>query len=167
MEFFHNTPGKGQAVVQTKLRNLLSGSQTEARFNSTEEVAEADVYVYKATYLYSDADGYHFMNSDNYEQIAIQEDILGTDVMYLQDQMPVDIMNYNDAPIGVTLPSTVVLTITETEPELKGATASNSPKPATTDTGLNLTVPPFIKEGEKVIVNTSDGTYMSRADSSS
>lgn len=165
MEFFHNTPGKGQAVVQTKLRNLLTGSQTEVRFNSTESVQEADVFSYKATYLYSDGDGYHFMNSENYEQVALTEELLGDALYYLQEQMQVDITTYNQDPIGVQLPATVVLTVEETEPELKGATASNSPKPAKTDTGLSLSVPPFIKQGERIVVNTSDGSYISRSDS--
>ncbi|RMG43089.1 MAG: elongation factor P [Candidatus Dadabacteria bacterium] len=164
MEFHHNSPGKGQAVVQTKLRNLLNGTQTEVRFNSTESVEEADVFSFKATYLYSDGDGYHFMNSDNYEQFVISSDILGDDIYYLQDNSEVEVTTYNNSVIGVKLPSTVILTVAETEPELKGATASNSPKPARTDTGLSLTVPPFIKEGEKIVVNTQDGSYVSRAD---
>lgn len=165
MEFQHVTPGKGQAVVQTKLRNLINGTQTDVRFNSSESVEEADVFSFKATFLYSDSEGYYFMNSDNYEQMMISEDLLGDGKFYLQDQMGVSITTYNDEPIGVELPQTVVLTVEETEPELKGATASNSPKPAVTDTGLNLTVPPFIKQGEKIVVNTESGTYMSRADS--
>ncbi len=165
LEFVHNTPGKGQAVVQTKLRNLINGSQTDVRFNSNEEVSEADVFSFKATYLYADGDGYHFMNSDNYDQLTLQEDLLGDAVYYLQDQMQVGITTYNEEPIGIELPASVVLTIEETEPELKGATASNSPKPAITDTGLKLSVPPFIKQGEKIVVNTAEGKYVSRADS--
>lgn len=164
LEFFHNTPGKGQAVVQTKLRNLLNGSQTEVRFNSTEEVKEADVFTFKATFLYKDGEGYHFMNSDTYEQMPISADVLSDSVYYIQDQMAVTITSYNGEPIGVELPSTVVLTVEDTEPELRGATASNSPKPATTDTGLQLNVPPFIKIGEKIVVNTEKGEYVSRAD---
>ncbi|MDC0357706.1 elongation factor P [Oligoflexia bacterium] len=164
IEFFHNTPGKGHAIVQTKLRNLMTGTQTEVRFNATEDVDLADIFSYKATYLYCDGDGYHFMNTESYEQLAITADLLGDGVYYLQDQMEVAITNFDGAPIGIDLPQTVILTIAETEPELRGATASNSPKPATTDTGLNLTVPPFVKIGEKVVVNTEDGRYISRAD---
>ncbi len=164
MEFQHVTPGKGNAVVQTKMRNLLNGTQTDVRFNSSETVEEADVFSFKATYLYSDNTGYHFMNADNYEQLLLSEELLGDGKYYLQDQMEVSITTYNDDPIGVELPQTVILTVAETEPELKGATASNSPKPATTDTGLQLTVPPFVKEGERIVVNTESGTYMTRAD---
>ena len=165
MEFFHNTPGKGQAVVQTKLRNLLTGSQTDARFNSTEEVEEADVFILKAQYLYKDGDTYHFMNTSSYEQFSMNSETLGDAVYYLQEEMEIDVTTYNNDPIGVTLPPSVVLTIVETEPELKGATASGSPKPAKTNTGLTLSVPPFIKQGEKIIVNTDEGKYISRADS--
>lgn len=167
MEFTHVTPGKGQAVVQTKLRSLISGTQTEVRFGSTESVDVADVYSFKATYLYSDGDGYYFMNTQNYEQLNLSPELLGSDVNFLQEQMEVEITTFEENPIGVKLPQNVVLTIIETEPELKGATASNSPKPAITDTGLSLSVPPFIKQGEKIIVSTDTGQYVSRADSSS
>lgn len=164
LDSFHNTPGKGQAVVQMKMRNLLTGLQTESRFNSTADVEEADVFTFKATYLYEDSFGFHFMNSDNYDQVALSRDLVGEQVPYLQPELQVTITLYNDSPIGIQLPSTVILTVAETEPELKGATAANSPKPAKTDTGLTLTVPPFIKIGEKIVVNTEEGTYMGRAD---
>jgi elongation factor P len=164
MDFHHHTPGNLRAMVQTKLRNLLSGNQTEVRFSSTEELEEADVLSTKATYLYSDSTGNHFMLSDSYEQISIVDDVLADAKYYLQEQMEVDVLLYMSNPISVGLPATVVLTIAETEPELKGATASNSPKPAKTDTGLQLSVPPFIKEGERIVVGTADGKYISRAE---
>lgn len=164
MDFHHVTPGKGQAVVQTKLRNLLTGNQTEVRFSSTEDVEMADVFSSKANYLYKDGSDYNFMDSNSYEQFSLSEEFLGDDKFYIQENMEVGITVFNDSPIGIELPTTVTLTVTETEPELKGATASNSPKPATTDTGLQLSIPPFIKEGERIIVNTTDGSYVSRAD---
>jgi elongation factor P len=164
MDFHHHTPGNLRAMVQTKLRNLLSGNQTEVRFSSTEELEEADVLSTKATYLYSDSTGNHFMLSESYEQISIEDDVLADAKYYLQEQMEVDVLLYMSNPISVGLPATVVLTIAETEPELKGATASNSPKPAKTDTGLQLSVPPFIKEGERIVVGTADGKYISRAE---
>lgn len=164
MEFFHNTPGKGRAVVQTKLRNLLNGTQTEVRFGSTEEVEEADVFLYKAQYLYREGEQFVFMNNDSYEQFGISAETLGDALYYLQDNMEVEITTFNQEPIGVALPQTVILTVVETEPEIKGATASNSPKPAVTDTGLSLSVPPFIKQGERIVVNTETGEYLSRAD---
>jgi len=163
MAFNHNMPGKGGAIVQTKLRNLLNGTQTEVRFNSTENVEKADVSTFGATYLYSGMDGYHFMNTDTYEETILSEDVMGDGKYYLHDEMPVTIMVYGEQPIGVEFPTTVILTVTETEPELKGATQTSSYKPAKTDTGLSLGVPPFIKEGEKIVVNTDDGSYVSRA----
>lgn len=164
MDFHHHTPGNLRAMVQTKLKNLLSGSQAEVRFSTTEEIEEADVLTFPATYIYSDNDGFHFMNSETYEQFLITREILGDTMYYLQDEMKVDIMTYNGEPISVTPPQTVVLTIEETEPEIKGATATNSPKPAKTETGLTLTVPQFVKIGDKVVVNTEEGKYLSRAD---
>lgn len=151
-------------MVQTKLRNLLNGNQTEVRFSATEDVPEADVMTSRATFLYKDMEGYHFMYTENYEQFTMNEDTLGDAVYYILDQMDVDITAYEGNPIGIQLPTTVVLTIEETAPELRGATASNSPKPAKTNTGLSLSVPPFIKIGDRVVVSTEEGKYMSRAD---
>lgn len=164
IDFRHHTPGNLRAMVQTKLRNLLSGTQTETRFSSTEDIPEADVVTSPATYLYADGDGYHFMNSSTYEEVTINSEVLGDGIYYLQDQMAVEVTLYNGEPIGINLPSTVVLTVQETEPELRGATASNSPKPAKMDTGLTITVPAFIKIGDRVVVNTAEGKYLSRAD---
>jgi elongation factor P len=163
MDFHHHTPGNLRAMVQTKLRNLLSGNQTEVRFSSTEDLEEANVITAAATYLYSDATGYHFMFKESFEEVTLSEEMLGDGKYYLQDQMEVDITNYDESPIGVSLPQTVTLTIEETEPGIKGATASNSPKSAKTDTGLQLMVPTFIKQGEKILVSTNDGKYLGRA----
>lgn len=164
MDFHHHTPGNLRAMVQTKLRNLLSGNQTETRFSSTEDLEEADVTTQPATYLYADQAGYNFMNSETYEQVTLSTETLGDGVHYLQDEMKVDITFFNGDPIGIELPQTVVLTVVDTSPELRGATASNSPKPAKTNTGLTLNVPPFIKVGEKIVVSTSEGKYLSRAE---
>ncbi len=164
MDFNHHTPGNLRAMVQTKLRNLLTGNSTEVRFSATENIEEADVFFSKATYLYSDADGYHFMRTENFDQFSINAETLGDAVYYLQEQMEVEVTDYNGDPIGIVVPQTVILTVVETEPELKASTASNSPKPAKTETGLQLTVPPFIKEGERIVVNTVEGIYVKRAE---
>lgn len=164
MDFHHHTPGNLRAMVQTKLRNLLTGTQTEVRFSSTEDIPEADVYTCQATFLYSDNSGYNFMNQESYEEISLSKDVLGDGVYYLQDGMIVDISIYEGNPIGVSLPKTTVLTIAETEPEMRGATASNSPKPAKTDTGLTLNVPPFVKIGDRIVVDTDEGKYISRSE---
>lgn len=162
MDFHHHTPGNLRAMVQTKLRNLLSGNQTETRFSSTEDLEEADVHTGAATYLYEDGDGYHFMNAESYEEITLNAEQLGDNRFYLQEQMQVDITSFEGNPIGIQLPTSVVLEIADTAPELRGATASNSPKPAKTTTGLQLNVPPFVKIGDKVTVNTADGSYVGR-----
>ena len=164
MEFEHRTPGNLRAFVQVTFRNVITGSQAETRFSSTEDIPEADVYNFKATFTYADGGTYYFMNSSSYEEVAISEALLGDGKLYLQDGMAVDVMTFNNEPVGVTLPKSVVLTVKDTEPELKGATASNSPKPAVTDTGLRLNVPPFIKIGEKILVDTAEGRFISRAD---
>ncbi len=165
MDFAHRTPGNLRAFVQATLRNLISGLQTETRFSSTEDIPEADVFSIKASYMYADGGSFFFMDSSNYEEVTISAEILGDGKYNLHDGMAVDILTFNEQPIGITLPKTVVLTIKDTEPELRGATASNSPKPAVTDTGLQLTVPPFLKIGEKIIVDTEEGRYVSRAES--
>ena len=165
MDFHHHTPGNLRAMVQTKLRNLLTGTQTEVRFSSTEDIPEADVFTLSATYLYSDVNGFNFMNRESYEEVHLTREAIGEASYYLQDGMTVDICMYNGNPIGVDLPKTTVLTIADTEPEMRGATASNSPKPAKTDTGLNLSVPPFVKIGDRVVVDTQEGKYISRSDS--
>jgi elongation factor P len=164
MDFHHHTPGNLRAMVQTKLRNIINGTQTEVRFSSTEDLPEADVFTFNASFLYSDTDGYHFMNLETYDQMALNEDVVGDAAFYLQDQMQVEICCYNEAPISVKLPKTTILTIADTEPELRGATASNSPKPAKTDTGLALNVPAFVKIGDRIVVDTEEGRYLSRAE---
>lgn len=164
IDFHHHTPGNLRAMVQTKLRNLLSGTQTEVRFSATENIELADVVTFPATYIYNDNEGYHFMNVETFEQLALSKEVLGETAYYLQDEMKVDILTYNGEPITVTPPQTVILTIEDTEPAINGATATNSPKPAKTNTGLTLTVPQFVKIGDRIVVNTEEGKYLSRAD---
>jgi elongation factor P len=163
MDFHHHTPGNLRAMVHMKLRNLMSGSQVEHRFSSTEDIDTADVFLQPATFLYADNNGYHFMNSETYEEVAITDEMIGEGRYYIQEGMQVQLSMYEENPIGIQLPQTVTLTIADTEPGLKGATASNSPKPAKTDTGLQLTVPPFVNIGDQVVVNTESGEYLSRA----
>jgi elongation factor P len=163
-DFVHVTPGKGQAVCQAKLRNLITGMQTETRWLSTESVDLADVFTSKANYLYSDQDGYQFMDINSYEQFILTEETLGDQKYFLQENMEVMVTLFNDQPIGIELPPSVILVVAETQPEVKGATATNSPKPAKLNTGLQINVPAFIKEGERIIVSTSEASYMGRAD---
>ena len=164
LDFQHRTPGNLRAFVQATLRNVINGVQCDTRFSSTEDLEMADIFQFKATYLYSDTSGYHFMNSESYEEVTLSEEMLGENRLYLQDNMVVEISTFDEQPIGVVLPKTVTLTVMDTEPEMRGATASNSPKPATLDTGLTVSVPPFVKVGDKIIVDTVEGVYLSRAD---
>jgi elongation factor P len=150
-------------MVQCKLRNLQNGTQTEQRFSSTEDLETADVFQQKGTYLYSDANGHHFMNGETYEEVTISDEMIGDGRYYVKEGMEVQLSMYDENPIGIQLPMTVTLTVTDTEPGIKGATATNSPKPARTETGLQLTVPQFISVGDEIIVKTDTGEYLSRA----
>lgn len=162
MEFDRNQPGKGGAVVQTRLRNLVTGNSFDHRFRSNESVERAVLEQNEMEYLYSDGDAHHFMNTENYEQIAMSEEDLGDAAKWLMPGLKIEIEFFDGNPIGVDLPQSLELTITETEPVLKGATASNSNKPATLENGVTLYVPPFMKEGEKIRVNPAEEKYIER-----
>jgi elongation factor P len=163
MDFHHHTPGNLRAMVQCKLRNLQNGTQTEQRFSSTEDLETADVFQQKGTYLYSDTNGHHFMNGETYEEVTISDEMIGDGRYYVKEGMEVQLSMYDENPIGIQLPMTVTLTVADTEPGIKGATATNSPKPARMETGLQLTVPQFVNVGDEIIVKTDTGEYLSRA----
>ena len=159
----HRTPGNLRAFIQAKLRNLRSGAMFEYRFRSGDAIEKITVDETEMEYLYNDGDTYFFMNTENYEQLPLNRDILGDAVDYLIPNIKIKIEFYDEKPVGVELPQTVELTVVETEPGLKSATASSVTKPAKTETGLVVQVPPFINEGEKIRVDTSEGAYLSRA----
>src|SRR5215469_8039768 len=159
----HRTPGNLRAFIQAKLRNLRSGAMFEYRFRSGDPVDKVTVDEVPMEYLYDDGDQYCFMNTENYEQVNLTHDILGESVDYLVPNLSVVIEFFDGKPVGIELPQTVELTVVQTEPGLKSATASSVTKPAKTETGLVVQVPPFINEGEKIRVDTSEGAYMSRA----
>ena len=163
LDFQHRTPGNLRAFVQAKLRNLRTGSSTEVRFSSTENIERATVEDHEMEYLYSDGDLYHFMNTETFEQVALDNETLGDSINYIVANTKIKIQFFEGKPIGIDLPPAVELTVTETEPELRGATASNSPKPATLETGVVVQVPPFIKEGDRIRVDPSSGAYLERA----
>ncbi len=162
MEFDRNQPGKGGAIVQTRLRNLVTGNSFDHRFRSSENVERAVLDQHEMEYLYSDGELHHFMNTDTYEQIGMSEDDLGDAAKWLMPGLKIQIEFYEGTPIGVDLPQSMELVITETEPVMKGATASNSNKPATLENGVTLYVPPYMTEGEKIRVNPSEEKYMER-----
>ncbi len=159
----HRTPGNLRGFVQAKMRSLRSGSMTEHRFSSEDRVERAMLEEHEMEYLYDDGEYYYFMNTENFEQMHLTRDTLGDGVQYLIPQLKVKVEFYEGKPIGVELPATVDMTVIETEPGLKGASVSNVTKPAKVETGLVVQVPPFISEGEKIRVNTTEGTYQERA----
>jgi elongation factor P len=159
----HRTPGNLRAFIQAKLRNLRTGAMFEHRYRSSDAIEKITVDEVKMEYLYQDGDSYVFMNTENYEQLYLGKDTLGDAVDYLTANLQISVEFFDGKAVGVELPQTVELKIIETEPGLKSATASSVTKPATTETGLVVQVPPFINEGEVIRVDTSEGAYLSRA----
>ena len=159
----HRTPGNLRAFIQAKLRNLRTGAMFEHRFRSGDAIDKITVDEVQMEYLYQDGDNHVFMNTENYEQLHLGKDVLGDAVDYLTGNLQIKVEFFDGKPVGVELPQTVDLTVVETEPGLKSATASSVTKPAKTETGLVVQVPPFINEGEKIRVDTSEGAYLSRA----
>ncbi len=161
-EATHVTPGKGQAVMQVKMKRLSDGNKAENRFRPDEAVEKAELFNREYQYLYEDGSNLCFMNLENFEQILISKDLLEDQIYYLLPETIVQVLFHNNTPIGVELPASVELKIVDTEPNLKGATVSSSYKPATLETGLVTQVPPFIEVGEKIRVDTRDGKYLDR-----
>ncbi len=158
----HRTPGNKRAFMQAKLRNMENGTQTEVRFRADEQIERAALEQIEMEYLYEDPSGYCFMNCETYEQIFLEAKIIGDLTLFLLPNTKALIEFYEDKPIGVSLPETVDLQVTDTEPPLKGATASGSGKPATLETGLVVTVPQFLEVGETVRVSTTSREYLER-----
>lgn len=158
----HRTPGNKRGSMQTKMRNLRTGAIVDYRFRAEEFVERAILDEVEYEYLYSDAEGHHFMNTQTYEQLALQKDVLGDAVEYLIPNLPVKLEFHGGKAIGVLLPDTVDLTVVDTEPSIQKATASAVMKPAKLETGLVINVPPFVGNGDKVKVDTSEGRYIQR-----
>ena len=159
----HVTPGKGRAHIQTKLRKLLDGTQTEVRFRSDEDVEKAFLETREMQYLYADQDGHHFMDTKSYEQVQLTADQLGNAVQYIVPEATITMQWHEDTALGLELPPVVELKVVETQPGVKDATASAQKKPAKLETGLVVQVPSFISEGEMLRINTLDGSYAERA----
>ena len=159
----HRTPGNLRAFIQAKLRNLRTNAMFEHRFRSADPIDRIVVDEIPMEYLYQDGDDYYFMNTETYEQIHLNKYVLGDSVDYLIPNLQIEVSFYDGKPVGIELPQTVELTVVETEPGLKSATASSVTKPAKLETGLVVQVPPFINEGEKIRVDTAEGAYLSRA----
>ena len=159
----HRTPGNLRGFVQVKMRNFKSGTMIEHRFSSEDKVEKASLDEQEMEYLYDDGEYFYFMNTESFEQMHLVKDLLGDATDYLTPNLKVLVEFYEGKPISVELPATVDLTITETEPGIKGASVSNVTKAAKCETGLVVQVPPFINEGEKIRVSTSDASYQARA----
>jgi len=159
----HRTPGNLRAFIQAKLRNLRTGAMFEHRFRSPDPIDRVVVDEVDMEFLYSDGDDYYFMNTESYEQTHLKRETLGDAVEYLTPNLQIKVEFYDNKPVGIELPQTVELTVVQTEPGLKSATASSVTKPAKLETGLVVQVPPFINEGEKIRIDTAEGAYLSRA----
>ena len=163
VDFTHVTPGKGQALMQTKLRRLKDGTIHDYRFRSKDRVEQAYLETIEMEYLYFEGDDYVFMNLETYEQIRLTAEVLGDTVIFLLPNMVFSIEFSEKQPVGVNPPLTVELEVVKTAPFLKGATAAAGNKPATLETGIVVSVPQFIKEGDKLKIDTRDGSYIERA----
>jgi elongation factor P len=159
----HRTPGNLRGFVQVKMRKLSSGTMMEHRFSSEDKVERAALEQHEMEYLYDDGEYFYFMNTETFEQLHLMKDLLGDATNFLIPNLKVQVEFYEGKPMSVELPPSVDLTVMETEPSLKGSTVSNVTKPAKTETGLVVMVPPFITEGEKIRVSTSESAYLERA----
>ena len=150
-------------MIQTKLRGLRSGSSFEHRFRSADTIERAMLEQHEMEYLYSDGSHHHFMNTENYEQVALSDEELGDSAQWLSPGLKIQAELYEGSPIGIDMPPSIELTVTQTEPSLKGATVSNVNKPATLENGVTIQVPPFVNEGDRIRVDPNEGRYIERA----
>ncbi|HEY8322543.1 MAG TPA: elongation factor P [Candidatus Baltobacteraceae bacterium] len=163
IEFLHVKPGKGSAFVRTRLKNVKTGSTVERTFRAGEKLERATVDKRQMSMLYNDADGFHFMDQESFENVTLQREIIGDPADFLKDGMIVDVQFHGDVPIGVELPAHVELKIVETDPGFKGNTATNTFKPAKLETGATVQVPLFIESGDTIRIDTRDRGYIGRA----
>ena len=162
LDLHHLTPGNKRAQIQARMRNIRSSALMDHKFRAEEDVERAMLDEREMQYLYHDGDLYYFMDTSNYEQIHISSEALGDSVNYMKPESTIRVEFYGEEPVGIELPPTVDLAVTETVPGIKGATASAQVKPATMETGLVVSVPSFINEGDRIRVNTETGEYQSR-----
>ena len=163
LDFHHHTPGNLRAMVQTKLRKLRTGTQFEHRFRSTDSVETADLETHELEFMYSGGGSYHFMNTENFDQLEISGDDLADSVQWMTGGMKLIAEFFNGRPIGIQLPNALTYEVVETAPAMKTATKNASSKPAKLENGVSVNVPEFIQTGEKVRVNPNTGEYLDRA----
>ncbi|MGZ3657365.1 MAG: elongation factor P [Bdellovibrionota bacterium] len=162
VDFQHISPGKGAAFTRTKMKNLLTQNSIERNIRSGEKVGVPDMEQRQFQYMYADNDGYHLMDQKNYEQIQLSDAEVGDRKNYFQEGAQIDVLFYKGKPITVEVPNFVVLTITETQPGIRGDTVSGGGKPATLETGAVVQVPMHLNEGDKIKIDTRDNTYLEK-----
>jgi elongation factor P len=160
-ESFH--PGKGTPTTQVDMRRISDGVKVSQRYKTTDQVERAHVEDREHSFLYQDGDGFHFMNTETYDQVTLPADVVGDQAAYLQPEMKVNLSMHEGAPVAFELPQKAVLEVVETEPTVKGQTASSSYKPALLSNGVRTMVPPFVTTGTRIVVMTADGSYVERA----
>jgi elongation factor P len=163
LEVHHLTPGNKRGFVQVKARNIRTSTLVDHKFRAEDDIERAILDEHEMQYLYSDGDAFHFMNLETFEQIHIDREVLGDAVNYILPDSTIKVEFFGNEPVGIDLPVTVDLRVEDTVPGIKGATASAQVKPARTETGLIVQVPPFINVGDRIRVNTETGEYQSRA----
>jgi elongation factor P len=163
MEFHHHTPGNLRAMVQAKLRKLRTGTQVEHRFRSTDTVEVAQLETHELDFMYRAGETYHFMNAENYDQLEVEEDMLGESAKWMTEGMRIIAEFFEGRPIGIQLPSSLTLEVVDTAPAMKTATKNASSKPARLSNGVSVNVPEFVQTGEKIRVNPTTGEYLDRA----
>lgn len=164
MKIQHTQPGKGGAYLQVELRNLKDGSKLNERFRSSEKVERVRLEQRDYQFLFREGDMFTFMDNETFEQITLAEEMIGEQAVFLQEGMAVRIEFHEETPLGVALPEHVALAVRETEPVVKGQTATSSYKPALMENGVRVMVPPFVEEGDRIVVATEDSSYVKRAD---
>jgi elongation factor P len=163
IEFRHHTPGNLRAMVQAKLKNLRSGSSFEHRFRAADSIDPASMETHDLEFLYQGGDTYHFMNTENYDQLEMDDEMLGDNAQWMQPGMKIQAEYYDGRPVGIKLPNSLVLEVVDTAPVMKTATKTASSKPAKLENGVTINVPEFVGTGDKVKVNPSTGEYQERA----
>ena len=163
IEFRHHTPGNLRVMVQAKMKNLRTGSNFEHRFRAADSIEKASMETHELEFLYQGGDTYHFMNTENYDQLEMDEEMLGDNAQWMQPGMKIIAEYYDGRPIGIQLPNALTLQIVDTAPVMKSATKTASTKPAKLENGVTVNVPEFVGSGERVRVNPSTGEYIDRA----
>jgi elongation factor P len=163
LEFRHHTPGNLRAMVQAKLKNLRTGSSYEHRFRAADSIDPASMETHDLEFLYQGGDTYHFMNTENYDQLEMDEEMLGDNAQWMQPGMKIQAEYYDGKPVGIKMPNSLVLEVIDTAPIMKTATKTASSKPAKLENGVTINVPEFVGTGDKVKVNPTTGEYQERA----